>query len=53
MIPVAGLLGGLLVVAADLIGRMLFAPIEVPCGVITAAVGAPYFLYLLYRSRNL
>jgi iron complex transport system permease protein len=52
VIPVAGMMGGLIVVSADLLGRMLFAPIEVPCGVITAAVGAPYFLYLLYRSRN-
>jgi iron complex transport system permease protein len=52
VIPTAGLLGGLIVVTADLLGRMLFAPIEIPAGVVTAAVGAPYFLYLLYRSRN-
>lgn len=52
VLPTAGLLGGLLVVTADLLGRMLFAPIEVPAGVVTAAVGAPYFLYLLYRNRN-
>lgn len=51
-IPTAGMLGGLTVVTADLLGRLLFAPIEIPAGVITAAVGAPYFLYLLYRSRN-
>lgn len=51
-IPTAGMLGGLTVVTADLLGRMLFAPIEIPAGVITAAVGAPYFLYLLYRNRN-
>ncbi|HYG57257.1 MAG TPA: iron ABC transporter permease, partial [Symbiobacteriaceae bacterium] len=51
VIPAAGLVGGLLVVAADLIGRTLFAPTEIPCGVITAAIGAPYFIYLLYRNR--
>lgn len=52
VIPASGLLGGFLVVAADLLGRNLFAPTEIPCGVITAAIGAPYFIYLLYRTRN-
>ncbi|GAB4240518.1 MAG: iron ABC transporter permease [Elainellaceae cyanobacterium] len=52
LMPTAALVGGLLVMLADLLGRSLFAPIELPCGVVTAAVGAPYFLYLLYRSRN-
>lgn len=52
LLPVAAMTGGALVVLADLLGRTLFAPIEIPCGIITAAVGAPYFLYLLYRSRN-
>jgi len=48
----AGMTGGLLVVVADLIGRSLFAPIELPCGLITSAIGAPYFLYLLIRKRK-
>ncbi|BAU40266.1 FecCD family ABC transporter permease [Leptolyngbya sp. O-77] len=52
LIPTAALVGGLIVMLADLLGRSLFAPIELPCGVITAAIGAPYFLYLLYRNRN-
>ena len=52
LIPTAALLGGLIVALADFLGRSLFAPIELPCGVVTAAVGAPYFLYLLYRNRN-
>lgn len=47
----AALMGGLIVVLADWLGRVLFAPIELPCGVITAAVGAPYFIYLLIRNR--
>jgi iron complex transport system permease protein len=51
LLPTAALVGGLIVAIADLLGRSLFAPIELPCGVITAAVGAPYFLYLLYRRR--
>ncbi|HEY9667869.1 MAG TPA: iron ABC transporter permease [Coleofasciculaceae cyanobacterium] len=48
----AALMGGLIVLLADWLGRILFAPIEIPCGVITAAVGAPYFLYLLIRNRK-
>lgn len=52
LIPTSALLGGVIVVVADLLGRTLFAPIEIPCGVVTAAVGAPYFLYLLIRNRQ-
>ena len=52
LLPTAALLGGIIVVVADLAGRLLFAPIELPCGIITAIVGAPYFLYLLYCDRN-
>jgi iron complex transport system permease protein len=52
LVPAAALMGGLLVVLADLLGRTILAPIEVPCGIITALVGAPYMIYLLYRERN-
>ncbi|KAB8316550.1 iron ABC transporter permease [Tolypothrix campylonemoides VB511288] len=52
LVPTSALLGGVIVVAADLLGRTLFAPIELPCGVVTAAIGAPYFLYLLIRNRK-
>jgi iron complex transport system permease protein len=47
----AGAAGGLLVIAADLAGRMLFAPTEIPVGIVTAIVAAPYFLYLLQAAR--
>lgn len=50
LIPVAALWGGFLVVSADLVGRCLFAPLEIPCGIITAILGAPYFLYLLQKK---
>jgi iron complex transport system permease protein len=52
LMPTSALLGGIIVVLADLLGRTLFAPIEIPCGVVTAAIGAPYFLYLLIRHRQ-
>ena len=50
-LPTAAMIGGMLVVIADLLGRMLLAPTELPCGLITAAVGAPFFLYLLIRNH--
>ena len=49
LLPTAALLGGLLVVAADLVGRTVFAPTEVPCGLVTAVIGAPFFIWLLYH----
>jgi len=49
VLPTAALLGGLLVVASDLVGRTVFAPVEVPCGIVTAVLGAPFFIWLLYR----
>ncbi|MBE9068019.1 iron ABC transporter permease, partial [Leptolyngbya cf. ectocarpi LEGE 11479] len=52
LLPTAALTGGMVVIVADLMGRLLFAPIELPCGIITAVIGAPYFLYLLIRDRK-
>ena len=52
LLPVAAMLGGMLVVVADLLGRVMFAPLELPCGIITAAIGAPYFVYLLISQRK-
>ncbi|MER8040078.1 FecCD family ABC transporter permease [Streptomyces hydrogenans] len=48
----SALLGALIVTAADLIGRRLFSPVELPVGVLTAAVGAPYLIWLIVRSRT-
>jgi iron-siderophore transport system permease protein len=48
----AGLTGSLLVVLADLAGRLLFAPTQLPAGVITAAIGGPYLLFLLLVRRK-
>lgn len=52
VLVVAGLLGAALVVGADLIAQHLFSPVSLPVGVVTAALGAPYFLYLLHRSNQ-
>lgn len=52
LLPVSALIGGILVMLADLIGRTMFSPLEVPAGVFTAGIGAPYFIYLLFKTRN-
>lgn len=44
------LLGAIILVGADLLVRVAFAPLEVPAGTVTAVIGAPYFLYLLMRK---
>jgi iron complex transport system permease protein len=48
----AALLGATLLVLADVVARNLFAPVELPVGVITTLVGAPFFLWLLLRQRG-
>lgn len=52
LVPTAAMVGGAVVVVADLAARGLFAPIDIPVGVVTAAVGAPYLIVLLWRTRN-
>ena len=50
LLPMSGLIGALLIVVSDTIGRTMFAPIEIPVGIITAVVGSPYFIYLLLKK---
>ncbi|MCL6604037.1 MAG: iron ABC transporter permease [Paenibacillus sp.] len=52
VLPVSALLGALILLVADLVARTAFLPRDVPAGVLTAAIGAPFFMYLLYRNRN-
>jgi iron complex transport system permease protein len=49
----AAVVGALIMVVSDLIARRLFAPVELPVGVITAIVGAPYLLWLLARANKI
>jgi iron complex transport system permease protein len=48
----SALAGALVIVVADLLARRLFAPIELPVGVLTAVVGAPYLMWLIVRTRS-
>ncbi|MFE6299255.1 iron ABC transporter permease, partial [Streptomyces sp. NPDC057866] len=52
MVPMAAVLGAVLVVSADALGRWLLAPTEIPVGIVTALLGAPYLVWLLRRTRE-
>jgi ABC-type Fe3+-siderophore transport system permease subunit len=49
-LPAAGLFGALLMIVADMLGRGIAPPLEIPAGLVTAAIGGPYFLYLLVKT---
>ena len=51
LLPGSALLGALVLVVSDTIGRVMWSPIEVPVGIIMAFFGAPFFLYLLRRDN--
>jgi iron complex transport system permease protein len=53
LLPASALIGASFLVLADAISRQLYAPAEIPVGVVTALLGAPFFLYLLRKSRGL
>lgn len=50
LLPVSAMVGACLVMLADLCGRTLFQPLDVPAGIFVSAIGAPFFIYLLYRQ---
>ncbi len=52
LLPASALLGAALLVAADLLARLLVTPAELPLGVVTAAIGAPFLLWLLKSRRH-
>lgn len=49
-VPVAALVGAIMMLLADVIGRVLAPPLEFPVGLVTSVIGAPYFLFLLWRE---
>jgi iron complex transport system permease protein len=52
LLPASALLGAAVLLLADVAARMLAAPAELPLGVVTALIGAPFFLWLLMRRRG-
>ena len=53
LLPASALLGAILLTGADTLARIIVAPAEMPIGILTAAVGAPFFLAILLRQRGL
>ncbi|WP_371687672.1 FecCD family ABC transporter permease [Shinella sp. JR1-6] len=52
ILPIAALSGAILVVASDLLGRLVIAPAQLPAGIVTGLIGAPFFAYLLWGRRH-
>jgi len=52
LLPASALLGGSLLIIADVVARTIVSPAELPIGIITAGVGGPFFLWMLLRQRS-
>ncbi|SHF07736.1 iron complex transport system permease protein [Caldanaerobius fijiensis DSM 17918] len=52
LIPISAISGGIFLVWADTLSRFILSPAEIPIGIITSAVGGPFFLYLLVKNRR-
>lgn len=52
LIPLATLGGGIVLLGADIVARVIVAPQELPVGIVTSVIGAPFFLYLLRRAKS-
>ena len=52
LLPAAALLGACIMVSADLLSRVIIQPAELPIGLITSAIGSPFFLWLIFRMKK-
>lgn len=52
LVILSGILGSLLLTISDTLARTLFQPLEIPVGIFTAVLGAPFFYFLLYKKRS-
>ena len=52
IIPLSTLIGGIIVVFSDILARTLFFPQDLPVGIFTAGIGAPFFIYLLVKNQK-
>jgi len=53
LLPNAALLGAIVLLASDMISRVIVAPAELPIGIVTAIIGAPFFLWILIKNRSM
>jgi iron complex transport system permease protein len=52
LLPVSVLMGGAFVTLCDVLARILFAPYEIPVGIVMSFIGGPFFLWLLIRRKG-
>lgn len=52
LLPISALMGALLLTLADMYARVAVAPAELPVGIVTAIIGAPFFIYLLFKQKG-
>jgi iron complex transport system permease protein len=52
LLPISALMGALLLTLADMCSRVVVAPAELPVGIVTALIGAPFFIYLLFQQKG-
>jgi iron complex transport system permease protein len=52
LLPMSGIMGAVIIILSDSLARTIFAPRELPLGIITALLGAPFFLYLLRKQKK-
>ena len=52
LFPVSALLGGCLLILADLVGRTVASPVVIPVGIVVSFIGVPVFVYLILRDRK-
>ncbi|MFM9281137.1 FecCD family ABC transporter permease [Paenibacillus jiagnxiensis] len=52
LVPVSALIGGMIVLLADVVARTAFLPSDLPAGIFVSGIGAPFFIYLLFRNRH-
>ena len=52
LIPLSAIIGAILTVSADIVARTARAPVDMDVGILTTIIGAPYFLWLIYREEN-
>lgn len=52
IVPLCGLIGMLMVILADFVGKTVFAPSQLPVGIVISIIGVPYFIFLLFRNRS-
>ncbi|ONI38060.1 ABC transporter permease [Candidatus Epulonipiscium fishelsonii] len=53
VIPMSALFGGVFMVCADILARIILSPIDLPVGAVTALFGAPFFMYIFFRKERL